>query len=149
AKIDVKELDLRAANLISAYKKYGHLKANLDPLGLTLSQNVPELHPKFHGIEESDLSKTVDIGNNTKITISDLIQKLNNLYSGNIGSEFEYIRCAEEREWLASEIETTLSANLSKEEKTKILKEVVRTTRFEQFLHKRFPGAKRFSIEGG
>ena len=53
------------------------------------------------------------------------------------------------KKWLTKETENVLLSDLGKEEKTKILREVIRTERFEQFLHKRFPGAKRFSIEGG
>ncbi|MDA0902413.1 MAG: 2-oxoglutarate dehydrogenase E1 component [Proteobacteria bacterium] len=143
-----KDLNLRAANLIAAYQEHGHLKANLDPLGIAQPHNVPELDPSFHGIDEEDFSKTVTV-EGQKIKISDLNKRLQELYSGNVGCEFEYIRCANERKWLAHEIENTLPKKLEKAEKIKILKEVIRTTKFEQFLHKRFPGAKRFSIEGG
>ena len=72
-----------------------------------------------------------------------------NIYAGKVGCEFEYISNKDEKTWLAAETENTLSSDLPKDEKIKILKEIIRTGGFENFLHKRFPGAKRFSVEGG
>jgi 2-oxoglutarate dehydrogenase E1 component len=147
-----KFLSIKVANLILAYKRFGHLAANLDPLGLYPKKSVPELTIKFHNLTEEDLEKDVDLegllGLN-KAKISDVISKLQQIYTSCVGSQFTYINDDDIKEWLTSEIETALTTDISKEEKIKILKEIIRTEKFEQFLHKRFPGAKRFSIEGG
>ena len=143
-----KDLNIRISNLASAYKRFGHLAANLDPIGLTAPQNVAEINPENHGIEASDLEKEVEF-QGQKIKISQAIAYLNYVYTNKIGCEFEYIRSVEQKNWLASETENTLLSTISKEEKIKILKEIIRSEKFEQFLHKRFPGAKRFSVEGG
>ncbi|MBU6338747.1 MAG: 2-oxoglutarate dehydrogenase E1 component [Rickettsiales bacterium] len=143
-----KDLNIRLENLLSAYKRFGHLAADLDPIGLTQAQYVAEIDPKNHGITPEDLEKEVEFqGNKTKI--SQAIEYLNYVYINKIGAEFEYIRDAEQKSWLASTTENTVFADISKDEKIKILKEIIRTEKFEQFLHKRFPGAKRFSVEGG
>lgn len=153
AKSDLgKDLEVRVANLITAYKRFGHLNANLDPLNLTKHPFVPELDPEYHGIESSDLDKEIDLKgglNLGRARISKIIENLKFVYTNTIGSQFEYINNDEQRKWLSKETESSFLFKLPKEEKVKVLKEVIRTEKFEQFLHKRFPGAKRFSIEGG
>lgn len=143
-----KDLNIRISNLLSAYKRFGHLAADLDPIGLKQVQYVAEIDPANHGITSEDLEKEVEFqGQKTKI--SQAIEYLNYVYANKVGAEFEYIRNVEQKEWLARETENTLLSAISKEEKIKILKEIIRSEKFEQFLHKRFPGAKRFSVEGG
>lgn len=143
-----KDLNIRVANLLESYKRFAHLAANLDPIGLKQPNYIAEIDPKNHGITSEDLEKEVEF-NGQKAKISQAIDYLNYIYANTVGAEFEYIRDAAQKKWLASETENTLLSAISKEEKIKILKEIVRTEKFEQFLHKRFPGAKRFSVEGG
>ncbi|NCA28758.1 MAG: 2-oxoglutarate dehydrogenase E1 component [Proteobacteria bacterium] len=143
-----KDLNIRLQNLISNYKRFGHLASNLDPLGLTPPQYVAEIDLKNNDIDDSDLEKEVNYGGQ-KIKLSQAIANLNYIYGNTIGCEFEYIRDQQQKDWLAREVENSAFEAVSKTEKHKILQEIIRTERFEQFLHKRFPGAKRFSIEGG
>ncbi len=143
-----KDLNIRVANLLESYKRFAHLAANLDPIGLKAPAYVAEIDPKNHGITAEDLEKEVEF-NGQKAKISQAIEYLNYVYANTVGAEFEYIRDAAQKQWLARETENTLLSAVSKEEKIKILKEIIRTEKFEQFLHKRFPGAKRFSVEGG
>jgi len=147
-----KDLNLHVANLISAYKRFAHLGANLDPLGLVVPKTVAEINPQTQGIEQGDLNQEVDLGGELGLAnakVSQVIDQLNLIYRGKIGCEFEYICNAEQKQWLARETEQAQLSPISKDEKIKILKEIIRTEKFEQFLHKRFPGAKRFSVEGG
>lgn len=147
-----KDLNIRATSLILAYKRFGHLAADLDPLGLVVPQYVPEIDFKNHGIDEADLEKEVELNGIlgiNKAKLSQVCEYLKFIYANKIGAEYEYIRNHEQKEWLTCETEKTMSAAISKDEKIKILKEIIRTEGFEQFLHKRFPGAKRFSVEGG
>jgi 2-oxoglutarate dehydrogenase E1 component len=130
-----RDIEIRLKNLVSAYKRFGHLAAKLDPIGLSAPQYVAEIDPKNHGLTPAEAAST--------------IAKLNKIYCGSVGLEFEYINNQAEKDWLAQETESALPSFISKDEKVKILKEVIRTEKFEQFLHKRFPGAKRFSVEGG
>ncbi len=130
-----RDVEIRLQNLVAAYKRFGHLAANLDPIGLKPVEYVAEIDPKNHGLNAAEASSTV--------------AKMNAIYCGSVGAEFEYIRNQDEKNWLTSQTESVLPSQLSKDEKIKVLKEVIRTEKFEQFLHKRFPGAKRFSVEGG
>jgi 2-oxoglutarate dehydrogenase E1 component len=139
-------LQLKLHNLISAYQQHGHLSANLDPLSLLGKQNVADLNLSTHQISESDLEKTVNFANQN-VSLLHAINHLQASYCHNIGAEFTYIKSAEQKNWLAKNLESLPNSNL--DTKITILKHIIRTERFEQFLHKRFPGAKRFSIEGG
>ncbi len=147
-----KDLEIRVNNLIAAYEEYAHLSANLDPLDLIEKKFIVELDLKNHDINDSDLEKEVNLNGKfglQKAKISQVIEYLNFIYANKIGTEFEYISNNKQKEWLTREFENVALTDLSKEEKIKILKEIIRTEKFEQFLHKRFPGAKRFSVEGG
>ncbi|MFT6077900.1 MAG: 2-oxoglutarate dehydrogenase E1 component, partial [Rickettsiales bacterium] len=145
-------LSIQTANLILAYKRFGHLAANLDPLGLQPKIIVEELSPEFHNIKKENFGKEVELGGllgMKKAKISDVISKLNLIYKNTIGSQFTYLNDDKIKNWLSDEIENTILTPTPREEKIKILKEIIRTEGFEQFLHKKFPGAKRFSVEGG
>ena len=147
-----KNLNVRLDALILAYKEHGHLAANLDPLNLTPRVNVPDLELENHDIEESDLNKEVHLDgklNLQKAKLSDAINQLKSIYAQNVGFEFEYMLDVPKKEWLAKETEKTFTTDLDASEKRKVLNELIRTQKFEEFLHKRFPGAKRFSVEGG
>ena len=143
-----KDLQIRLENLIYNYKKFGHLACELDPLGLTPPEYVAEIDLKKHNISPEDLSQDVSFGSQT-IKFSQAIDNLNFLYANKIGCEFEYIRSQSQKNFLAKKFEELAVKKLEKSEKHKILQEIIRTQRFEQFLHKRYPGAKRFSVEGG
>ncbi len=147
-----KDLSIRVANLILAYRRFAHLCANLDPLELEPRICLPEIDPINYGIDAADYEKEIELNGILglkKVSVAQAIERLSRLYTDTVGAEFEYIYIAEQKNWLARETENVLLRDLSKDEKIKILSEVIRTERFEQFLHKRFPGAKRFSVEGG
>lgn len=147
-----KDLNIRVANLILAYRRFGHLASHLDPLELKRPCQVPELDPINYGIEVEDLEKEVELNGIlafNKAKISQVIERLQRLYTNTVGVEFDYIYNNKHKEWLDSEVQKILLTETSKNEKIKILDEVIKTEGFEQFLHKRFPGAKRFSVEGG
>ena len=147
-----KDLEIRVANLIANYQRFAHLAASLDPLGLVSPRLVEEINLKHNGIDGEDLEKEVNLNGKLglqKAKISQVVEYLNFIYAGKIGTEFEYISNTAQKEWLEREFEKTALTDLTRDEKVKILKEIIRTEKFEQFLHKRFPGAKRFSVEGG
>ncbi len=151
---NVGNLDLKVANLIAAYKKVGHLAADVDPLGLMVRKNSAEIEPEFHKISDADLALEVSApislaSSNGKIKLADLIAKLNKIYTNKIGAEFEYIANNEQKQWLTNEFESLATADLEGAEKIKVLSEIIKAEKFEQFVHKRFPGEKRFSVEGG
>lgn len=145
-------LSIKVANLISSYMAYGHMSVELDPLGLNKPKYHPELDYRHHNIGEKDLDKCVLIEKNfniEKVVLRDLLNSLNANYSGRIAYEFTHIESPEERAWFKNKIEQTEAVRLSKEEKLKALQDILEAEMFENFTHIKFPGTKRFSIEGG
>ncbi|MFM2200204.1 MAG: hypothetical protein RL769_257 [Pseudomonadota bacterium] len=142
------ELNLKLSKLIDAFKRFGHLACNLDPLNLTPANDVKEIALSTHNIKNEDLSCEVDY-QGQKVQLQQVLANLNYIYCNKIGAEFEYIRSQTEKDFLTQQFENSAFSPISPIEKKKILSEIIRSERFEQFLHKRFPGAKRFSVEGG
>ncbi|GDX35999.1 2-oxoglutarate dehydrogenase subunit E1 [Alphaproteobacteria bacterium] len=142
------ELNLKLSKLIDAFKRFGHLACNLDPLNLTSANDVKEIALSTHNIKNEDLSCEVDY-QGQKVQLQQVLANLNYIYCNKIGAEFEYIRNQAEKDFLTKQFENSAFSPISPNEKKKILSEIIRSERFEQFLHKRFPGAKRFSVEGG
>jgi len=148
---------LRAARafgeLVDAYRLNGHYAAHLDPLG-SPPRGHPMLEPEFHGVTEEEIAtiplEAIDeelqqYGRNA-VEVLDFIRQT---YTGTIGYEYEHLEHPEATEWLREQIESGAHRQpLSKEEKKRLLRRLTEVEAFEQFLHKSYLGAKRFSIEG-
>ena len=144
---------MKAANLINAYRTYGHTDVDLDPLGIKKPGVHPELDYKYHGFSEEDLDKPIYMGGTFGVPESaplrDVIAVLKAMYSSRVGTEYMHIEEAEEREWFQRKLEATAgTVSISKEEKRKALQDLVEAEMFESYLHTKFPGMKRFSVEG-
>lgn len=144
---------IRAIMLVHAYKVRGDVLASLDPLLLTKQVYPSDLDPASYGFSEDDLDKEVFLGGIfgfKYVTFREVIETLHKTYSGNIGFEFMHIPFLEQREWIEKRTNTKIANDfLSKEEKKEILENLIEVEEFQRFLHNKFPGAKRFSIEGG
>jgi len=143
---------LRARLLIRAYRIAGHLKADLDPLGLAEKKYIPDLDPKTYGIEKDDLDKEVFIdgvfGINT-ISIRQLIEILEKNYCGKIGIQFMHIQDKEQRDWIMDKIENVKPKDIFTDKgKQAILERLTAAEFFETFLDKKYTGTKRFGLEG-
>lgn len=141
-------------SLIADYRAYGHLFAKLDPLSLAKQNNMIKLDLARYGLVEEDLNIEVDLNNLSlglsKCTINQLITRLKEIYSSTVGYEVSHLASDEEKEWFYQNIEQmNIHHSLSKEQKIEALKDLIDVETFEQFIHNRFPGAKRFSVEGG
>jgi 2-oxoglutarate dehydrogenase E1 component len=145
---------LRAIMMIRAYRMRGHLKANLDPLGLaTTPGDASELDPATYGFAEPDFDREIFLdfvlGLETA-TIREILAILRRTYCGNVGVQYMHITDPKEKSWLQERIEgRDKEIVFSKEGKVAILKKLIETQGFEQFLHRRFPGTKRFGLDGG
>ncbi|HYZ87284.1 MAG TPA: multifunctional oxoglutarate decarboxylase/oxoglutarate dehydrogenase thiamine pyrophosphate-binding subunit/dihydrolipoyllysine-residue succinyltransferase subunit, partial [Bryobacteraceae bacterium] len=135
-----------AIRLIGAYRRRGHLVADLDPLG-SKRPTPSDLQLSTYGLTEADLDRPVASEENRPLR--DVIEDLKRIYCGKCAYEYTYIINAEEREWLRARIEDTTAEPLSNERKLHILDELIKAEEFEHFLHTRFLGKKRFSSEGG
>jgi len=145
---------LRAIMMIRAYRMRGHLKANLDPLGLaTTPGDASELDPATYGFAEADFDREIFLdfvlGLETA-SIREILAILRRTYCGNVGVQYMHISDPKEKSWLQERIEgRDKEIVFSKEGKVAILKKLIETQGFEQFLHRRFPGTKRFGLDGG
>jgi 2-oxoglutarate dehydrogenase E1 component len=144
---------LRAIMMIRAYRMRGHLAANLDPLGLAEKQDATELDPASYGFAESDFDRPVFLdyvlGLETS-TIREIVDILKRTYCGDVGVQYMHISDPDEKAWLQERIEgRDKEINFTREGKIAILKKLVEAEAFERFLAKRYPGAKRFGLDGG
>ena len=137
--------------LIDAYRSHGHLLARLDPLGNQLDAH-PLLEPREYGLRDEHMSRRVTFGNYQGLaegTVPELIASLRRTYSGTFAAEFMEIRDKVRRDWLLARMEPRENRpELTPEERLRALTQLIASERFEQFLHKRFLGVYRFSLEG-
>ncbi len=137
--------------LVNAYRTYGHLIARLDPLVAGPTEH-PLLDPRELGFEERHLDVRLPCGNYLGLregTPRELIESLRATYCGTFAAEFIEISDVQRRDWLLEQMEPCGNRPpLSGETRQRILTQLIASERFEQFLHKRFIGQKRFSIEG-
>ena len=139
--------------LIESYRGRGHLRAKLDPLGLHVPPAVPDLDLAFHGLSEADMNtvfSTVSLTGADRMPLRDIWSMLQETYCGSIGFEFMHVTNSEERLWVREQIEAARArAKLTREERLAILASLNAAEGMEKYLHTRFVGQKRFSIEGG
>lgn len=148
--LTIKETKVR--NLIFAYRSFAHLKAKTNPVRERRNHNV-HLDPKFFGLTDADMDAEFDVASEIgmgRSTLRKIIEKLNAVYLGPIGFEYNYIRNDDIRSWLAEKCESGYyTYNPSLDEKKSILSKLNEAVVFENFLHTKFLGQKRFSLEGG
>ncbi len=139
------------ADLISEYRSYGHIAAAIDPFGRERPMPAT-LSPQAHGLNDADLDTSFEIPGlpfDGPTPLRDIIALMDETYCGSVGVEYMHIEDEAERQWLADRIERSRNrAELSESEKLALLKELVDAESFEKFLHTRYPGEKRFSLEG-
>lgn len=144
---------LRAVMMIRAYRVRGHLIANLDPLNQEENKYHPELDPATYGFGPKDMDKEVFIDGVLGLqtaTVGHILTILRNTYCGNMAVEFMHIQFPEQKNWIQRRIESARGRpEVSAEEKHKLLRAMVEIEAFEGFLHVKYPGTKRFSIQGG
>ena len=145
---------LRAIMMIRAYRMRGHLRANLDPLGIAIPEgDASELDPATYGFTEADYDRPIFLdyvlGLETG-TLREILAILKRTYCADIGVQYMHISDPAQKAWLQERIEgRDKEINFTKEGKIAILKKLIEAEGFERFLHKRFPGTKRFGLDGG
>jgi 2-oxoglutarate dehydrogenase E1 component len=144
---------LRAIMMIRAFRMRGHLAANLDPLGLAEKEDASELDPASYGFSEADYDRPIFLdyvlGLETS-TVREILAILRRTYCGDVGVQYMHISNPDEKSWLQQRIEgRDKEIVFTPQGKIAILKKLIETETFERFLHKRFPGTKRFGLDGG
>jgi 2-oxoglutarate dehydrogenase E1 component len=148
--ITIKETQVRT--LIHMYRSRAHLKSNTNPVRERRDHKVPLDH-KLFGLTDADLDAEFDVGVEIglgRATLKKIIEKLEKVYLGPIGFEYSYIRNQEVIDWFVKKCENEYYGyNPSVDEKKSILTKLNEAVVFENFLHTKFLGQKRFSLEGG
>ncbi|TDF42003.1 2-oxoglutarate dehydrogenase E1 component [Alteromonadaceae bacterium M269] len=148
------EKQVRVLQLINAYRFRGHQHANLDPLGLWQQERVRDLELSHHQLSEDDFDTVFNLGSyavgKDSMSLGELFKSLNKTYCGSIGAEYMHITNTEQKRWIQKYLESSeAKPNLTRDEKVSLLNGLVAADGMEKYLGSKFPGAKRFSLEGG
>ena len=145
--------DGAAQRLLDTWRLLGHRCAHTDPLELSETPRLKELNPSAFGLAEADMRETVETdwgGTRDQRMLGDLYTLMQQVYSGTLASEFAYVSEPAERRWLAERIENANgSFGLNDKERQLVLAELTAAEGLERYLHRRYVGQKRFSLEGG
>ena len=157
-----KESDLAVAtkqvhvqSLIAAYRSLGSRWADLDPLKRTDRPAIPELDPAFYGLNEADLDQVFSAANTyfssaSTMTLRDILKALRDTYCRSVGVEFMHASDPAVKRWVQERLESTLSAPpVSADGKRNLLQQLTEAEGLERYLHTKYVGQKRFSLEGG
>ena len=149
---EIVEKEARVLQMINAYRVRGHVLANINPLGLE-AYHYPELHPSFYGLTIWDLDRQFDtggFGGVQRATLRDIIDTLRDTYCDQIGIEYMHIQDSDKKNWIRQHVEQTrLKSTLDANQRLDTFRKLVKAELLENFLHTKFLGAKRFSLEGG
>ncbi len=147
------ERERGVGKLITAYRSRGHLAADLDPLQMAAKHDAPDLALGFHRLSESDASvefSTGGVAGRERMKLGELLALLKATYTGSIGAEFMHITDAEQRRWVYERMETAAgNYGRSSDDKKRILERLTAAEGLERYLHTKYVGQKRFSLEGG
>ena len=150
AEIAAADLAPRVWPLLLSYRAFVHKAAHLDPLGLLERPPAPELELAYHGLGDADLDRQVSTGaSGRQMTLRQLVDRMRRIYCGSIGMESVHIESARKRAWLAERIESVADQPPPPPVvRRAMLEELIAAESFERFCHTKFPGTKRFSLEG-
>jgi 2-oxoglutarate dehydrogenase E1 component len=143
--------ELRVYRMILGYRNKGHLLADTNPIRKRKDRGA-NLGLNFFGFTEADLDKTFAAGNLLGLgatTLKNIIAHLEKCYASHLGVEFKYISDQIKIDWLTNAIEKTMQQPVALEKKKRILQKLNEGVMFEKFLHTKYIGQKRFSLEGG
>lgn len=146
--------ELQVLSLIKAYRDRGHLLSTTNPIRPRRDRK-PQLSPEDYGLTEQDLKSRFEAGKEIgkhNATLQEIFDSLRIIYGGNIGFEYHQIKNRERRRWLRTKIESissTIQYGIPLEKKKRILEKLNGAVVFEKFLHTKYVGQKRFSLEGG
>lgn len=144
---------LRALMLIRAYRMRGHLIAHLDPLDLAENKDHPELHPVTYGFHETDYDREIFIDGVLGLetaTLRQILEIIRRTYCSTFGVQFMHVSDPDAKSWIQARIEgPDKEISFTSAGRVAILAKLIEAEQFEQFIHRRFPGTKRFGLDGG
>lgn len=147
------ERERNVGRLITAFRSRGHMGADIDPLGLLVKPDAPDLTLGFHRLSEADANvefSTGGVGGKSRMKLGDLFALLKATYTGPIGAELMHITDIEQRRWLYERLEAAGgNFSMSADDKKRILERLTAAEGLERYLGTKYVGQKRFSLEGG
>ena len=147
------ERQAKVLRLINAYRVRGHQNADLDPLKLRPKIPLPDLQPSYYGLEKDDMDTVFNTGSlfaPDQLPLRDILQQVQEAYTGTVGSEYMHIIQTEEKRWIQQRLETYRGRpELDDDGRRWILHLLTAAEGIEKFMHARYVGQKRFSLEGG
>jgi 2-oxoglutarate dehydrogenase E1 component len=155
ADLEVARKQVHVQSLVAAYRNVGQRWADLDPLKRTERPRIPELEPAFYDLTESDMDITFSAANtyfstSEHMTLRQILQALRETYCGTIGAEFMHITDQAQKRWWQQRLESIRSKpNFNTAQKKHILDRLTASEGLERYLHTKYVGQKRFSLEGG
>jgi len=155
ADLAVARKQVHVQSLIAAYRFLGSRWVDLDPLQRTERPKIPELEPAFYDLTESDMDISFSSANTyfstaEHMTLRQIVQALRETYCGSVGAEYMHITDPSEKRWWQERLEAIRSKpNFSAEKKIHILDRLTASEGLERYLHTKYVGQKRFSLEGG
>ena len=151
--IELERKQVHVLQLINAYRFRGHQHATTNPLRNGHQAEVPELDLVYHQLGPADLNTVFETGSLAGpelLTLGEIYNKIRETYCGSIGAEYMHIMETAEKRWLQQRLELTRGRiNLSFEDKINVLQQLSNAEGLEQYLHTKYVGQKRFSLEGG
>ncbi|MBL4621659.1 MAG: 2-oxoglutarate dehydrogenase E1 component [Immundisolibacteraceae bacterium] len=151
--IEVQRKEASVLRLINSYRVSGHKVADVDPINYRPRADIADLHPSYHGLTDADMNTEFNTGSLVaadRMKLRDIITLLKNTYTKHIGYEYMHIVAIAEREWLHQRIEKTADKfPIDEDQKHRLLKELTKAEGMERYLHTKYVGQKRFSLEGG
>lgn len=152
--IEHERKQVKVVQVISSYRFRGHQKAKLDPLGLMEREQVPDLDLGFHGLTQADLDTVFQTGNlfigKDEAPLREIVDVLEATYCGPLGPEIMHITNFAEKQWLQQRLEGVRSKpNYGEDVKMKLLERLTAAEGLERHLDSKYPGTKRFGLEGG
>jgi len=146
------EKQIAVLQLINAYRFRGHRQANLDPLKLYERPPVPDLDPAYHGLTEADMGTVFRVGSlagEPERPLREVLELLEGTYCRTIGSEYMYLTSTQQKRWIQERLESAGGRpDFDPDKKRDILRWTTAARKLEDYLHKKYVGQKRFSLEG-
>ena len=147
----------KALQLISALRYRGHQEADLDPLGLYEElyerPSIPDTRPEYYGLDDADLHRVFNTGSvymAPEATLAEICSLLRDTYCGSIGTELTHVSSTEQKRWVQERLERARGRpSFDHAKKRDILHRLTAARKLEEYLHRKYVGQKRFSLEGG
>jgi 2-oxoglutarate dehydrogenase E1 component len=153
--LELERKQVQVLQLINAYRFRGHQHANTNPLknGYQVEVQVPELDLAYHQLGQADLNTIFETGSLAgpeTLTLGEIYNKIRDTYCGSVGAEYMHIMETAEKRWIQQRLELTRgNIKLSFDEKINVLQQLSNAEGLEKYLHTKYVGQKRFSLEGG